>query len=391
MQTSFKIFLALSTTLALGPAACTELAADADADQDDFGDGVIGYRYDCPGDIRCPENSPWVGNYAFSNFPRAANISKKDPFDNATLTWTSATKIISGVTQPVTLEVSDEGQLSAVPPSNLPTTITGVKFAFTISKDGAPDETGYIYFRDESRINGTHYTISLYDVLTDIEPTVAGSNDFPAVDEDEESLKDLYPICPQGAGTNRAIVLKNVNLEYDGAMAVLSSDSDTFVLACERQALAKGSMVLGVLPKSGSRQYGVDNYNALVNAYRAFHDGDARTYQGAQVFLQDLAHDPPMFDQVDLNALPPTPILGYYDFFLESVYDGSSGANCRSYTDKFPYGVHRNASFSPPGLVSSSWDDLENCDDNTNGLGDYGPVAAYVIKFVSPFAPPPSS
>ena len=58
-----------------------------------------------------------------------------------------------------------------------------------------------------------------------------------------------------------------------------------------------------------------------------------------------------MFDQVDPSHLPPNPIDGYHGFFLESVYDDSSGASCRAYTAEFPHGVHRDLSYSPPGLV----------------------------------------
>ncbi|MFY0534758.1 hypothetical protein [Nannocystis pusilla] len=79
-------------------------------------------------------------------------------------------------------------------------------------------------------------------------------------------------------------------------------------------------------------EYGLTNYNALVNAYRAFYSGDARTIQGTQVFFRDVAHSPPMFDQVDPIHLPPAPIFGSYNFLLESVYDDASGAACRSYT-----------------------------------------------------------
>jgi hypothetical protein len=403
MRTVTHTLLAIHTVFALNAAACAGLSADSDG----FGradDGSIDARdtgdYECPGDIRCLENSPWVGepwvgDYAFSNIPWYANNPKPDPHGHATFEMTAAKKVIDDVEKDVTLVVSDEGRLKARRTDDLQeVSVAGTTFTFTIDPAGGdPSSTAQVVIKSETTpSSGAYFDMPRYELLTDLVPD--DTDTFP---EDPER-PGWYHICPQATGTNKAIVLKNVLLQYDDELAALSSDEQTVVLACEGQALAKGATNLEVLPNSGSnvahnggtvsRNYGISNYNALINAYRAFYSGEARTLAGTQVFLKDVANSTPMFDQVDPGHLPPNPIDGYHDFFLESVYEGTSGAACRAYTAAFPLGVHRNASYSPPGLVFAppahdAWDAMDNCDDGTYDPADHGPVAAYVIKLVA--------
>lgn len=404
MRTLTKLLLAINTGLALNAAACADLSADSDGFAE-AGENPIGFRddYVCPGDIRCLENSPWVGDYAFSNLPRFASTPKPDPFGHATFEMTGATKVINDEVKAVTLLISDEGQLKAVRTDNQQqVSVTDTILTFTIDPDnGDPSTTVELAFKSETTPSaGTYFDMPRYEIVTDVVPTDTVT--FP----EHAERPGWYHVCPQASGTNKAIVLKNVRLQHDHTLATLVSDDETMVLACERQALAKGATNLEVLPNSGwsilhnggtvNRNYGLTNYNALVNAYRAFYSGDARTLEGTQVFFRDVANSPPKFDQVDPIHLPPAPILGSYNFFLESVYDDASGAACRSYTPEFVRGVHRNPSYSPPGLVFAApthddWDSMDNCDDNTYDLADHGSVAAYVIKFVSPITEGSSS
>ncbi|MBZ5711972.1 ADYC domain-containing protein [Nannocystis pusilla] len=400
MRTITRTSLAIPTVLALHTAACGDLAADSDgfasADAVDFRDTSDEADYECPGDIRCLGNSPWVGDYAFSNFPRFADTPKPDPYAGVTFEMTGATKIIDDVEEEVTLQVTDEGRLTAVRTVNQQeVSVEGTVFTFIVQPTGGgPSTTVELAIKTETTPSaGTYFDMPRYTVFTDVTP--ADTDTFP---EDSER-PGWYHVCPQADGTNKAIVLKNVRLRYSKQLAELVSDDQSVVLACERQALAKGATNLEVLPNSGwnvvtgsgivNRHYGRDNYNALINAYRAYYSGDARTVQGTQVFFRDLAHNPPMFDQLDPSYLPPAPIVGSYNFVLESVYS-TSGASCKSYTSAFPEGVHRNPTYSPPGLVFAeptyeAWDDLNNCDDNTYDLDDHGEVASYVIEFVNPF------
>ncbi|WAS96697.1 ADYC domain-containing protein [Nannocystis punicea] len=403
MRTLTNTLLAINTVLALNAGACAGLSADSDG----FGqadDDSIDFRdtgdYVCPGDIRCLENSPWigepwVGGYAFSNIPWYANNPKPDPYGHATFEMTAAKKVIDDVEKDVTLVVGDEGLLKARRTDNLQqVSVTGTTFRFTIDPtDGDPSSTAQVVIKSETTpSSGTYFDVPRYEILTDLVPD--DTDTFP----EDPQRPGWYHVCPQVNGANKAIVLKHVLLQHDDNMAALSSDDQTVVLACERQALAKGATNLEVLPNSGSniahdgatvsRNYGISNYNALINAYRAFYSGDARTLEGTQVFFKDVANSPPLFDQVDPGYLPPNSLLGYYDFFLESVYEGTSGAACRAYTAAFPLGVHRNASYSPPGLVFAppahdAWDAMDNCDDSTHDLADHGSVAAYVIEFVA--------
>jgi hypothetical protein len=403
MRTFTRTSLAIPTVLALHAAACGDLAADADslAGADE---GSIEFRdsggddddYECPGDIRCLGNSPWVGDYAFSNFPRVPDVPKPDPFGKATFTMTHAKKVIDEVERDVTLVVGDEGTLTAKRTDNQQeVSIAGTTFTFILDPvDGDPIYNVEIVIKSETTPNsGSYFDMPRYEIFTDLVP-----DDIDTFPEDP-ARPGLYHVCPQAAGANKAIVLKNVRLKHSKQLAELTSDDQTVVLACERQALAKGATNLEVLPNSGwniphnggvvDRHYGITQYNALINAYRAFYSGDARTLEGTQVFFRDLANTPPMFDQLDPSYLPPAPILGSYNFLLESVYDDASGAACRAYTAEFPRGVHRNLAYSPPGLAFAApayeeWDDMDNCDDSTYDLADHGFVAAYVIRLVSP-------
>ncbi|MCY1058507.1 ADYC domain-containing protein [Nannocystis sp. SCPEA4] len=399
---TFSTSLAIPTVLALHTAACGDLAADSDgfagADEDavEFRDTSGDSDYECPGDIRCLGNSPWVGDYAFSNFPRFADTPKPDPYASATFEMTGATKVINDVEEEVTLGVTDEGRLTAVRTVNQQeVSVEGTIFTYTIQPTGGgPSTTVEIKVKSETTPSaGTYFDMPRYAIFTDIIPT--DTDTFP---EDPER-PGWYHVCPQADGTNKAIVLKNVRLRYYEHLAELVSDDESVVLACERQALAKGATNVEVLPNSGwsvvtpngtvNRHYGLQQYNALINAYRAFYSGDARTVQGTQIFFRDLAHSPPMFDQLDPSYLPPAPIVGSYQFVLESVYS-TTGASCKSYSTFFPEGVHRNPVYSPPGDVFAeptyeAWDDMDNCDDNTYDLPDHGSVASYVIRFVNPW------
>lgn len=387
MRTITSTRLALCAALVAPTTACTDLTDLGGAPAVD-GDPI--HFRDCPPLVPTCNlgNSPWVGSWAFSNLPHHLSEPALDPYGLVTFELTGATKVLGGQQHAVDLVVSDLGQMRAKY-VNTEYDIAGTTLTFSVDPVGAgATTTASIYVKSETTpATGTYVRMPRYEILTDRVPV--DTETFP---EDAE-LAGWYHVCPQAEGTNRAIVLPKVTLAYDGELAALENEDATFVLACDRQALAKGATKLEVLPATGqtiahgngtvNRQYGTANYNALVNAYRAFFDGDARTTEGTTIYLQDLAHSPPMFDQAISANLPPPPIMGYETFFLESVYDGD-GAHCRSYTAEFPYGVHRNASYAPPGLMLSGWDDLGDCLDETHTLADHGPVAVYQIRHVIP-------
>lgn len=397
MRTIHSTRLTLCAALVAHTTACTDDLGDAPAvdvaDGPADGPAVLGDLHptrNCPPLVPTCNlgNSPWVGSWSFSNVPHHDSEPALDPYGLVTFELDDATKVINEQQQDVELVVSDLGQMRARY-SNTEYDIAGTTLTFTVDPVGAGATTTVSLMVKSETIpaTGTYLRMPRYEVLTDVAPI--DTDIFP---EDTE-FEGWYPVCPQAEGTNRAIVLPKVSLAYDGELAALANQDATVVLACERQALAKGATKLEVLPNTGhtiihangtvNRQFGTLNYNALVNAYRAFFDGEARTTEGTTIYLKDLAHDPPMFDQAVSANLPPPPIMGYEAFFLESVYDGA-GAHCRSYTAQFPYGVHRNASYSPPGLMLSGWDDLGNCVDAGHTLTDYGSVAVYQIRHVIP-------
>ena len=388
MRTITSTRLALCAALVATTTACTDLT---DLDGAPAVDGDPIHFRDCPPLVPTCNlgNSPWVGSWAYSNLPRVNDVAVLDPYGLVTFQLGGATKVIEGQTEAVTLVSTELGHLKAGF-NNAELDIAGTTLTYALDPVGAgATTTASIYVKSETTpASATYFRMPRYELLTDIVPF--DTETFP---EDGE-LAGWYHVCPQAEGTNRAIVLPKVSLAYDGELAALENEDTTMVLACERQALAKGATKLEVLPATGhdvvtpngtvNRQYGTANYTALVNAYRAFYDGDARTTEGTTIYLQDLAHSPPMFDQAISANLPPTPIFGYDDFFLESVYDGS-GAHCRSYTAEFPHGVHRNASYSPPGLMLSGWDDLDPCEDAGHTLADHGSVAVYQIRHIDSF------
>ncbi|MFY0539188.1 hypothetical protein [Nannocystis pusilla] len=131
-----------------------------------------------------------------------------------------------------------------------------------------------------------------------------------------------YSICPASDDeSGEALILQYSELKFDGNAAWLEDGFELgpvniespsiSVIACQGHAFSKPQEFLGITPNSyvdanfpGERSYGLDNYTAAADAYRAFFDGESRTLLGTPVHFKDLRHNPPWFDQTTSAYLP---------------------------------------------------------------------------------------
>ncbi|MBZ5709550.1 hypothetical protein [Nannocystis pusilla] len=419
MRPSIKTLVALNLSLAAASAACDDIAADDLAGQPDE---PVSFRCDDP--PQCLSNSPYVGDYQFSNIRTQKDTVAPEP------------------------DVSSSGH-SRWDYGMLQLTDTWVSFDYLfptaegrlIARDSAADAE---YFVDEAlqaffmvriyqpgpgaqiqeipmwlKFDGVSPSpaASTFDVWT---YTIAAMTDQPTIDYLEEEPSPLPPwppfggpspwigtyrsICPTSpaAGeSGKALVLKHAVLKFDGTAAWLEDGAgngtldlktpSTSVIACQGHAVAKPQEFLAVTPNSnahpsepGERSYGLAGYNAAINAYRAFYDGASRTQLGAAVRFKDLAHATPWFDQT--TDLPSAPIIGDWEPVLESVYKDEDpfGANCYYTDSRFPQGVHRR--YDPPGGNPNlpGWNTMSSCGATQSTWANFGPVGAFVIKHIIP-------
>ena len=418
MRPSFKLAIALNGILAAA-GGCDEVATD----------DPVALRCLPPG---CTTNSPYVGNPYVGTYP-FANLRTLEDATAPSPVVASADESHWSVGW---LERADHSWMAF---DFLYPTAEGRLFAYDSASQTteAVDQGLQAFFiltlTDASDASTTHIPIWLKAVSSDsVLPTfdvwkytIAAKAAPPASTFPSEGspasvpptiVSDLwsgtyYSICPASVHeSGEALILQYSELKLDGDAAWLedglglgSLDDElpaTSVIACQGHAFSKPQEFLGITPNSyvdvndpGERSYGLADYNAAANAYRAFYDGQSRTVLGTPVHFKDLRHDPPWFDQTTSAYLPPTPIVGSWQFILESVYKDVDafgdplGATCY-YTDAdFPAGVHRL--HDPPGGNANlpGWSSMPSCGAAQTNWDDFGPIGAFVLEHVLP-APP---
>ncbi|WP_434419594.1 hypothetical protein [Nannocystis pusilla] len=352
MRSSTKALLALNFSLAAAGACDDGPAAD---DVGGWADEPVAFRECLPPE--CPTNSPFVGDYPFSNIRTKQTSPANTPIDGvvASSAWGSGYFQRADNTW-VTfnfLVPTEEGRLYAYnSATNTRDYIDqGQQAFFTItitdsSVSPTTVKTYQMWIKDVTTASPTpSFTAWKYTIATKAPPLTV---DFPSVGSPSSLPPALpptpwggtyYSICPVSDDENgEALILQSAKLVADGDAAWLENGygwgpenaevSSHAVIACQGQAFSKPQEILGVAPNSydstahyGARRYGLANYNALVNAYRAFYAGEPRTLLGTLVFFKDFAHSPPWFDQTTSAYLPSTPPpSGSWQFVLESVY-----------------------------------------------------------------------
>ncbi|MDC0673743.1 hypothetical protein [Nannocystis radixulma] len=426
MRTSIKLLVALNFSFAAGSAACDDLTAD---DLADLSDGPVGFRDDeCDDPPLCLKNSPYVGDYQFSNIRTRENFAAPDPSVNSAddSRWQlGAIQRANGTWMPFDFLAPDaEGRLSAYD-YNLDTSVRldeALQAFFMLKiKDYDTNPPTYesipMWIRPHSvapspsspTFNVWTYSIAAMKTPPTIDYLPAGvpASLPPAVGTSPWG-GTYYSICPSSPQeTGKALFLQHVVLNFDGPTAWLEDGVEdgsydlktpsSSVIACQGHAFSKPQEFLAITPNSdadpsvpGERSYGLAGYNAAANAYRAFYDGAPRTVLGTPVNFKDFAHNPPWFDQTTSAHLPPNPgwpIVGHYEFVLESVYDVDAngdvlGANCYYTDSRAPNGIHRL--YNPPATNPNlpGWSSMQSCGATQSNWESFGPIGAFVAKLI---------
>lgn len=408
MATSTKALVTLSLSLAATVAACDEIAADEFSAAPD---ASVSLR-SCVPPHCISDNSPYVGDYAWSNNKTKANTPAQVPFVDVDKTshWSHGYLELDNTWLAIDrLVARDQGRLLAHLAGGATVFLDEAAQAFFLltitdhSVTPPTSETIQVWIKDISSSHvSSGFTVWKYKIAAKASPT---SVEFPPVEGPSKLPPktifgswdgDYYSICPGlDEDDARAQVLPYVALNIDGDAAWLTdayasgpfSDTNpsTWALTCERQAFAKPQEFLAVVPNGPDpRSYGVEGYNALANAYRAFYAGAPRTAFGTPVAFRDLAHDPPWFDQATSANLPPSPIWGHYEYVLESVYSDLDGASCYYTDSRFPSGAHRF--YHPPGGHPDlpGWSSMTSCGATQSAWAERGSVAALVAKHILP-------
>ena len=370
MRTSTQFLLALTSMLVAAPACDVEEDLDS-VDQDE------------PTAFRCGTpclNSPYLGAWDITNQSIRANTSATSPDGTLTTQWANGLREGWAISGGITLNAQGAATVQ-ISPSNAVVPITGTKFYLGITEPGGT-HVGRIWFAGATSTQGDEdpsFTITRYDIRTDVNP----GPDHTNFGKHNNEGPDWYSVCPvtQG-GTNKAVLLAKTHADQDGDSGSVREHATEFVIACDGHAMSKGVTQLNVIPSPGiTRSYGYDHYSSLIQGWQAFFHGDTWTYLGATVGVVDTLHNPPLFDTREVISLPP-PILGQYQWILESVYKDTGLAN-RGAQCKFtghvlrPGGDHRNSAYDAPVTKINGWSNLPEC---TGALNQYGDVAFYSIS-----------
>ncbi|WAS95551.1 hypothetical protein [Nannocystis punicea] len=423
MRPSIKALVGLNFSLAAAAGACDEVAAD---DVAGWSDAPVSFRDDDCVPPDCIGNSPFVGDYPWSNIRTKENASAPTPVVGVS-TWshwsTGALQRNDDTWMSFNfLVVTPEGRLYAYNSTTLGMeAIDQGKQAFVkltivdFSVDPVTVEDIAIWIRHSATSSPTptfdawKYAIAARTAPpTSDYPSAGSPPDLPGGLTPSPWSGTYYSICPVSEEeSGEALFLEYVELNFEGQAAWLENAyglgpddfeiPSTSVIACQGHAFSKPQEFLAVTPNSyvdagapGERSYGLANYNALANAYRAFYAGDARTVLGTPVHFKDFAHNPPWFDQTTSAYLPSPPIIGSWQFVLESVYKDFDtngdplGANCY-YTDaNSPNGAHRL--YNPPGGNANlpGWSSMTSCGATQGDWDDFGLVGAFVLKHILP-------
>ncbi len=374
MRTSTHFLLALTSLLVAAPACDVEEDLEfIDEDEDES----VAFRCGSP----ClGSNSPYLGAWDITNQSIRSQGDVESPDGTLSTRWTAGW--LNGVSIGA-IDLNSEGAAMVSLVNNPPAPITNAKFSLVVT-EGDNTHTGLIWFAGASSAQGVedpNFTITRYDIRTDINP----GPDHTNFGKHNNEGPNWYSICPvtQG-GTNMAVLLTKTHADQDGDTGSVREERTEFAIACDGHALSKGVTQLNVIPSSGStRSYGYDHYSSLIQGWQALFHGDSWTYLGAPVGVVDTVNDPPLFDTRDPITLTP-PIIGNYQWILESVYKDTGlanrGAQCK-FTGHYlrPGGDHRNSLYDAPVAKIPGWSSLPEC---SGALNQYGDVAFYSVSFM---------
>ena len=366
MRTSTQFLLALTSVLLAAPACDAEEDLDA-VDQDE------------PTAFRCGTpcfNSPYLGAWDITNQSIRANNNAVSPDGALSVRWVSGTLGgvgIGGIT------VNPQGAAMVSLSSAPAAPITGARFNLIVTENNTT-HLGKIRFAGATTTQGDEdptFTITRYDIRTNVNPG-PDHQDFGQYEGDH-----WYSVCPitQG-GTNKAVLLSQTHTDQVADSGSVRQNTTEFAIACDGHALSKGVTQLNVIPRPGTtRSYGHARYSSLVQGWQAIFHGDSHTYLGAEIGVVDVANNPPLFNTLGPIPLPP-PIVGQYEWILESVYKdtgaGNRGAQCKFTTHALRSGGdHRNSFYDPPTEMIPGWDSLPQC---SGALSQYGDVAFYSVS-----------
>lgn len=365
MRTLAFFSLALTSALA---AACDDDLELVDADE------PVAFRCGTP----CV-NSPYLGSYDITNLTYRNGFESVSPDGQHSMSWTgtragqpiSAINVLADGTATVTLTTG------GIPPS-----IVGSRLDVVVT-DGNTTTNGKIWFAGMTTEAGDEdpsFTVTRYDIRTNVDP--GPGHPFIGTDKDP-----WWAVCPANVfGSNMAVLLSDTHAESiaNGSIGWVEYDYTEFAIACDGHSLAKGVTELNVVPRSGHpRSYGHARYSSLMQGWQAVFQGQSRTFLGAPIGVVDTANNPPMFDTLGPIPLPP-PVLGEYQWVLESVYKDTGtaarGARCKFTGNAYrPQGEHRNSAYDPPVTQLSGWSSLPEC---SGSLSLYGDAAFYSVAHI---------
>ncbi len=370
MRTSTQFLLALTSVLLAAPACDVEEDLDID-DQDE------------PTAFRCGTpclNSPYLGAWDITNQSIGANTPVTSPDGTLTTQWGNGLRDGWPISGSITLNAQGAATVE-ISPSNAVVPITNSKFYLGITEGGV-QHVGRIWFAGATTTQGDEdptFTITRYDIRTDVNP----GPDHTNFGKHNNEGPDWYSVCPitQG-GTNKAVLLAMTHADQVGDSGSVREHTREFAIACDGHAMSKGVTQLNVIPRPGTaRSYGYGPYSSLIQGWQAIFHGDSHTYLGAAVGVVDTANNPPLFNTLDPITLP-TPIVGQYEWILESVYKdtgaGNRGAQCKFTSHPLRSdGDHRNSWYDWPVATVNGWASLPEC---AGALNQYGHVAFYSVS-----------
>ncbi|WAS95865.1 hypothetical protein [Nannocystis punicea] len=364
MRTPALFSLALTSALA---AACDDDLELVDADE------PVAFRCGIP----CV-NSPYLGSYDITNLTYRHGFESVSPDGEHSMSWTG-TK--SGATiSAINVTVDGTATVSLSTGSTVP--IVGSRLDLVVNYGGTTTN-GKVWFAGVTTEPGDEddsFTVTRYDIRTNVYPGPA--HEFVGTEKDP-----WWTVCPANVhGSNMAVLLSDTHADSiaDGSIGWVNYDYTEFAIACDGHSLAKGVTELNVVPRSGhARSYGYDHYSSLMQGWQAVFQGQSRTFLGAPVGVVDTAHSPPLFHTLGPIPLPP-PIIGQYQWVLESVYKDTGtatrGARCKFTGNAYRLqGEHRNSAYDPPVAQIAGWSSLPECSGN---LSQYGDVAFYSVAHI---------
>ncbi len=363
--------LFLSTVVAsLVATACDDIESDGF----ELSDEDVAFRPGC--DFPCfgGGNSPLVGGLDVSTWPQMTGVTATHPTTGDQMQINGAWVPFGGTTYyTIDWDVLNDGELQ-----------------FTVNTAGGPETVG------GANVKGAEFDVSLFpsggapynakirvhDVVCTASPVcqyLLATDHIPVNIGDHKEIligsDTYYSLCPNddngGALTGETIY--HTVFASHIAVDVLSSEpvdvaSNMDSALCVNGAASKGMWQHGVFfdwkydihPRALS---GYAQSNALVNAYRAFFDGEAYTNMGQQIWLHDI--DGGLFTWWEQDLPPNVVFEGYY---------GKTGQTCRD-DENWHRWIH--------GDDIPNYETLPVC--ASPGAGDHIAVLALPVLPSSPF------